>query len=108
MQIVLYSTTDTFSIDSRDVNFKFFILAAHGSSVIAYHQPDGVRVPLKDAKDSRLKKSYWGLLKLPPLQDSEIDMHTWSFRRDCDDFIRVIGKDTTISGYRLLQRQSRG
>ena len=88
--------------------YVLFILAL-SSSVIAFQQPYRVRVLLEDTQDFRLKTGYWGRLLLPPRQDSGIDMRRWSYRRDCDDFIRV-NRDregTEINVYRLLQRNTR-
>lgn len=72
----------------------FFILAL-SPSVIAL-VPYGTGVLLKGIKDERLKLGKWARLKSP----SGTESHTWTYRHDCDDFIKFIGKYPQISVYR--------
>jgi hypothetical protein len=100
MQIVLYSATDTFFVDSKDLNhvnqlYAFFILVFSRSVIAAPYPPApekirqhyGESMFLEGNEDFRLKsRSKWGRLIPPP---AERHRNSWSHVWPCDDFLEI-------------------
>lgn len=85
--------------------YAFFILALSSSVTALQHLAYGEFWLLEGIEDKRLTMGKWTRLKSPlPNGDS----NTWTYRQDCDDFIKFAGNAPEIKVFRPRRTLHRG